>query len=131
VIAVKRFREVPHLWLQACYSGFPCIAMSPTKPLDVVILMKNQGHDTEDSWEPYREYGETGKASTGDWSCYILAKEGEVSVIKPASLLKSHADLCSKSAILSPVHEYDEETHYGQDIHRHMLSSTVSPPSER
>ena len=113
----------------ACRSGFPCIAMSPTKPLDVVILMKNQGN--EDSWEPYREYGETEKASIGDWSCYILAKEEEVSVITPTSSLNSHADLCSKPAVLNPVHEYDDENCYGQDIHRRVLSSTVSPPSER
>lgn len=93
-----------------------CIAMSSIKPLDVTILMKTGGHDTEDSWEPYQEYGETGKASTGDWSCYILAKEEEVSVIAPVSSFKSHVDLCSKSVVLSPVHKYNEETRYGQDI---------------
>lgn len=66
--------------LVACRSGFPCIAMSPTKPLDVVILMKNQDHSTEDSWEPYQEYGERAKGSPNDWSCFILTKEGEASV---------------------------------------------------
>lgn len=66
--------------LAACRSGFPYIAMSPTKPLDVVILMKNQDRGTEDSWEPYQEYGERTKGSTNDWSCFILTKEGEVSV---------------------------------------------------
>ena len=55
--------------------------MSHSKPLDVVILVKKRDCGTGDSWEPYQEYSEKTKASTNDWSCYILAKEGEVSVI--------------------------------------------------
>ena len=64
-----------------CSARFPSIAMSPVKPLDVVILMKNQDHGTEDALEPYQEYGERVKASINDWSCYILTKEREVSFI--------------------------------------------------
>ena len=60
------------------FAWVPRIAMS-TKPLDVMILSKVQGH--EDLWESYQEYGEKTKGSTKDWSCYILAKEGEVSVV--------------------------------------------------
>ena len=55
--------------------------MSPAKPLDVVVLQKDQDYDADDSWEPYQEYGEKMKTFSNDWSCYILAKEGEVSVI--------------------------------------------------
>jgi hypothetical protein len=67
VIAVIRYREVPST------------AMSPAEPLDVAILLKT--HGTADSWEPYQEYGVKAKESASEWSCYILAKEGEVSFI--------------------------------------------------
>ena len=46
--------------------------MSSTKPLDVAILA---------ALKPYQEYGEKYEGPTKDWSCYILAEAGEVSVI--------------------------------------------------
>jgi len=54
--------------------------MSSTKPLDVVILPKAPDGSVGDPGEPYQEFGEKLKAKKNDWSCYILAKEGEVSV---------------------------------------------------
>jgi len=55
------------------------IAMSPTKPLKVMVLRNNTDSSPgEEAWEPYQEYGV--KASTKDWSCFILAKEGEVRI---------------------------------------------------
>jgi len=58
----------------------PRIAMSSAKPLDVVILQKALGDSVESPRDPYQEFGEKA-ASSGDWSCYILAKEGGVSTI--------------------------------------------------
>ena len=54
--------------------------MSSAKPLDIVILQKYQDGD-EVHWERYEERGEKMKQPNNDWSCYILATEGEVSAI--------------------------------------------------
>lgn len=67
--------------LAACYSGSPRIAMSSTKPLDVVVLPESRGRNPDNRREPYREYKEKSEASSNNWSCYILAKEAEVSAI--------------------------------------------------
>ena len=66
-------------------------AMSPAKPLDVVILPKALDDSAGGPGEPYQEFGQKLKPSGDDWSCYILAKEGEVSVIGAASTLRTHA----------------------------------------
>lgn len=55
--------------------------MSSTKPLDIAILSKVQDGGTEDLWKPYQEYGEKTITSTNGWSCFILAEEGEASLI--------------------------------------------------
>lgn len=60
--------------------GFHRVAMSPTKPLDVVVLQRYQDGD-EAHWERYEERGEKMKKGTHNWSCYILATEDEASVI--------------------------------------------------
>ena len=53
--------------------------MPPAKPLKVEILRRNlDSFIEEEDWEPYQEYGAKVKTSTNNWSCYILAKEGEV-----------------------------------------------------
>lgn len=60
----------------------PHVAMPPTKPLNVEILRKDlESLADEDVWEEYQEYGVKAKSSTSSWSCYVLAKEGEVRAI--------------------------------------------------
>lgn len=60
----------------------PHVAMPPTKPLNVEILRKDlESLADEDVWEEYQEYGVKAKSSTNSWSCYVLAKEGEVRAI--------------------------------------------------
>ena len=62
-------------------SGTPSRMMPPTKPVEVAVVRKNLDPlSGEEVWEPYQEYGVKTLASTKDWSCYILAKEREVSV---------------------------------------------------
>jgi len=69
----------------------PHILMSPAKPLDVVILRKALDDNAGGPGGPYQEFGEKAKPSGDDWSCYILAKEGEVSVISTVSSPRTHA----------------------------------------
>ena len=77
--------------------GFHRVAMSTTKPLDVVILQRFQNGD-EVHWERYEERGEKMKQATSNWSCYILATEDEVGVI---CVLAAALPLCgSKTSCL-------------------------------
>jgi hypothetical protein len=86
--------------------------MSPAKPIDVVIRSPMDLRSL-DYGKPYPEYGEKKKTSTNDWSCYILAKEGEVGTISVSS--------CSNTYVLRPeffgsMHKYDGETSRGSRL---------------
>ena len=88
------------------------IAMSSTKPLDVTILPANRDN-AESPWEPYQEYGGS-KIPTNDWSCYILAKEGDVSGVGVIVAVRAYA--YSDLDIFSPMQKYDGETPRGPDL---------------
>lgn len=105
------------------------IAMPPTKPLEVEILRRDPDSLTaEDDWVPYQEYGAKMKTSTNNWSCYILAKEGEVSAI--SALLRLHPHTRSKHRCL-PFDARTRQRTFSQFGFRPMLatfSSTSSGP---
>ena len=67
------------------------IPMSSAKPLDVVILPKVLDDSAGGPGEPYQEFVEKVKTSGDDWSCYILAKEGEVSATSATVRPCTHA----------------------------------------
>ena len=79
------FREFP---ARRLLLKFPRIAMV-IKPVDVVILPNDWDRGTGDPLEPYQEFGAKAKTSSNDWSCYIRAKAGEVSVIYDLSHLRT------------------------------------------
>lgn len=111
---MRKFNDLHHLLFSAaCLSHWiPRIAMPSTKPLDIVILSKDQDGSAEDLWKPYQEYGEKTTTAKG-WSCYILAKEGEVSVIGAIFRLRTHT---SDSAVFDSMQEYDGEAPRGPDL---------------
>ena len=82
--------------LAAC-PRVPHVDMSSAKPLDVAVLSKVQGSGTRDLWKAHQEYGEKTNGSTKEWSSFILAKEGEVSVIRVPLHLRTHASRPSNS----------------------------------
>ena len=85
------------------HSAVSQIAMPPAKPLEVEILRRDPDSPVEEEdWVPYQEYGAKVKTSTNNWSCYILAKEGDVSAISVQSHFCTHA--CSKPAICGSMH---------------------------
>ena len=65
--------------------------MPSAKPLDVVILPTAPEGSAGGLGELYQEFVEKAKISGDDWSCYILAKEGEVSVISAGLYPRTHA----------------------------------------